>query len=65
MLSCTGSTGTSKDIELFATQLTWSEEYILGFEYELRSLESAHWESNVSLWDLQYVYLIVLCVAME
>lgn len=46
MLGSTGSTGTSKDSKPFSTsrQLTWSfiKESILGFDNELRSLESAH-----------------------
>lgn len=46
MLGSTGSTGTTKDTEPFSSgrQFTWSfiKESILGFDYELRSLESAH-----------------------
>lgn len=46
MLGSTGNTGTTKDTEPFSTgrQLTWSfiEKSLLGFDHELRSLESAH-----------------------
>lgn len=57
MLGSTGNTGTTKD-----------KESILGFDHELRSLESAHCGNPEPIFFslcriLQNVYLIILLVA--